>query len=344
MNFFWFLCGNSKIPSSRIHGLNIHEQLVNLKYSSILVHVPDYYCEDLLWPNYIRDSFIQLVNVNDVIIIQKLNGKKIHSFALDLKRKGARLIFIDCDLPIKLNMALISDHMIFPSKSLAIEYSQAGFDQFTVIPDAVEYFQKPHIKKNISKTMVWFGKSGSGKWDVIQHFKESIFPIIAPNWQLIIVSDHKDSDLIWNISSYQKIISQFDLAVIPLNGSKDESVKSANRCTQAMALGLPVVANVILSYEDVIKNFENGLVSDNLNEWKLFFLKCENVRYLNTIKERAYRDSLEFSITNVIEIWLKILVGADSLRMKKNVSIFLRIKVYFFLLYSKYSFIRKFLT
>lgn len=331
MNIYWLLCGGKLVPSARIHGINIHKELKKLNYSSFLAHVPSHYTEDLVWSDSIIRNFVKMLDNNDIVILQKLNGIKTVSLAFELNKKGCSLIFIDCDLPIKNSIAKLSNIIIVPSSKLAEEYLNQGFNDLCVIQDAIEIFKKPERIRNFSKSIVWFGKSGSGKWDVIQNFKNNILPILSNKWQLVTISDHFNSDFRWDINTYYKLVFQSDLAVIPISGTDKELVKSANRCTQAMALGVPVMANYLQSYKEVITNFENGLVSNDLNEWRLFLEMCENDEFLYNLKKRAYQDSLKFSIENVIKYWIEVLNLPKTGNSSGLKFIFLRIKMFLYL-------------
>ena len=307
MNIYWLLCGNKKNPSSRIHGINIHKRIVELGYNSILVHSPFFYSLDLIWNQYFISFFLKNIKGDDIIIFQKLRGPKTLYLIDQLKNRGAKVVFIDCDLPLKLEVAEKANLIICPSNILADHYKNAGCENVKVIYDAVEIYKEPQMSSFNSKKLIWFGKSGLGKWELIQKFKEEQLIKIAPNWSFSILSDHKDSDFIWNIKSFAQIISKCDISIIPVDDKDESLVKSANRCTQSMALGVPVLANCLSSYSEVIINYENGLISNNWNEWKDFLIKCEQSDFLYSLKKKAYQDSLKFSISNISKEWVALL-------------------------------------
>lgn len=307
MNIFWLLSGNSNNPSSRIHGINIHKKLKELGYNSFLIHVPFFYTTDLIWNDFFTVYFYNKTKVNDLIIIQKLSGINTIEFVKKIKNNGVKIAFIDCDLPLKIEIAKLSDLVICPSNILAEKYRSYEIANVSEIFDAVEVFKRPIKRNQFLKTLIWFGKSGLGKWDLINEFKKEKLPKITKDWKLFILSDHKDSDFFWDISTFHKIISSHDLSIIPVDKKESNLVKSANRCTQSMALGVPVISNYIESYSNIIQNNQNGFMSDNYNDWKNFFKKCENPDFLNLLKHRAYNDSLKYSIDNIIREWIKIL-------------------------------------
>ncbi|SHO65387.1 glycosyltransferase family 1 protein [Algoriphagus zhangzhouensis] len=316
MKIFWLLCGNQKVPSSRIHGINVHLQLVRLGYPSFLVHVPFFYTEDIIWNSLFVSFFIDSLVAGDIVIFQKLSGPKTLALVDGVKNVNAKTIFIDCDLPVKSSMAKCIDQIICPSQSLADYYINLGHKNVKIIFDAVEVFKKPVPLKFVSKKIIWFGKSGLGKWELISQIKNFVFPQIAPNWIVFTLSNHENSDYDWDVETFDQIISKHDLCIIPIDKSESNLVKSANRCTQSMALGVPVLTNFLESYSRIIVNFQNGLMSDDFNEWKDFLIKCEDPRFLNDLKMKAYEDSLNFSIEYIIKDWINLLGLCDKKKIK----------------------------
>lgn len=307
MNIFWLLCGNHKNPSSRIHGINLHKYLKTRGFSTFLVHLPNYYTQDIIWNYFFTPLLLKNIRSQDIVIIQKLEGPKTIQFLKGVKDKGAQIILIDCDLPLKLNIARFADCIICPSISLANLYRESGNLNVHVIHDAVEFYKKPVLKHSISKKLIWFGKSGQGKWEWISDFNCKVLPVIGSNWNLFRLSDHQDAEFKWDLVSFPEIISNHDLSIIPIDHKEENLVKSANRCTQSMALGVPVLANRLDSYSEIIVNNRNGFISDDWKDWKEFLIKCEDMTFLNSLKQQAYSDSLNFSIPKISDRWIDLL-------------------------------------
>src|SRR5688572_32952038 len=115
MSVFWFLCGNEKNPSSRIHGIRVHEKLNALGYASSLVHRPQRYLHDLYFHNGVLLFLSYCFSKSDTVIFQKVYGSRTQRFMKRLKSKGVRLVFIDCDLPIKPEAASLADVLVCTS-------------------------------------------------------------------------------------------------------------------------------------------------------------------------------------------------------------------------------------
>ena len=304
MRVFWFLCGNEATPSSRIHGIKVHDKLRSMGYCSQIVHKAPRYMEDLYYPAWIVGLFRFFISRNDVVVFQKVNGPRTVRLLKSLKSKGVRTVFIDCDLPLKKEMALLCDVTICPSGDLLDRYQDMGVSNVFCIPDAVESFLPPRPSTSEKKTIIWFGKSGQGKWEGLEWFRQEVFPSVTDKWGFVTVSDHSDSTFKWETSTAPGIINKADLVIIPVSQNDSDQVKSANRCTQSMALGVPVLCNYTRSYREVIVDNHNGMISNDKNGWVAFIKTMEDDRLLAITKANAFRTAEGFSMDNLIGQWI----------------------------------------
>lgn len=94
----------------------------------------------------------------------------------------------------------------------------------------------------------------------------------------------------WHPTNVYQMMRQADIGIIPINTEpKYEStntpapylVKSENRLTMKMSIGLPVIATPIPSYLPVIEQGENGFFARSETEWleTLELLRDPNTRY-----------------------------------------------------------------
>jgi len=307
MRVFWFLCGNEATPSSRIHGIKVHDKLLRMGYGSQIVHKAPRFMEDLYYPAWIVGLFRFFISRNDTVVFQKVNGARTVRLLRSLKSKGIRSVFIDCDLPLKKEMALLCDVTICPSVELFNRYQEVGVSNVYCIPDAVESFMPPTSSVGKKKTILWFGKSGQGKWEGLEWFRQEVFPKVMDKWKFVTVSDHKDSTVKWEASTAAEIVNKADLVIIPVSQNDSDQVKSANRCTQSMALGVPVLCNYTGSYREVIVDSHNGMISSDKNEWIAFIRRMEDDQLLATTKANAFRTAEGFSMDNLVGQWISSL-------------------------------------
>lgn len=93
----------------------------------------------------------------------------------------------------------------------------------------------------------------------------------------------------WGPSSVYNELLQADIGIIPVEvdprRDPDEfwKNKSENRLTLKMAMGLPVIATPIPSYEPVIEQGKNGFLAHDSSEW---------LRYLTLLRDPQLRQSI----------------------------------------------------
>jgi len=97
--------------------------------------------------------------------------------------------------------------------------------------------------------------------------------------------------LTWEPQKVYEIMKQADIGIIPIEATCDEQsvfpppwkVKSENRLTMKMCVGLPVIASPIPAYEPIIKQGENGFLAGTQKEW---------LEHLNALREPYLRHNV----------------------------------------------------
>lgn len=95
--------------------------------------------------------------------------------------------------------------------------------------------------------------------------------------------------LAWNAGGVYDAMEQADIGIIPIETDTDKGavegwkVKSENRLTLMMAMGLPVIATPIPAYEPVVRQGQNGFLARNKSEW---------LRYLSALRDPTLRRSI----------------------------------------------------
>lgn len=93
----------------------------------------------------------------------------------------------------------------------------------------------------------------------------------------------------WDTTGVYEAMQQADIGIIPIETDTAQGalaswqVKSENRLTLKMAMGLPVIATPIPAYEPVIRQGQNGFLAHNKAEW---------LSYLSALRDPALRRSV----------------------------------------------------
>lgn len=100
----------------------------------------------------------------------------------------------------------------------------------------------------------------------------------------------------WDINNVNNIMAASDIGIIPVDMAPDPlpkhnvsmwQVKSENRLTMKMGMGLPVIASPVPSYEKVIVQGENGYLANSREEWFTYFQELRDPQRRMAIGRRA---------------------------------------------------------
>lgn len=266
----WILCGDERVGSSRIHGINLHQHLEKNSIASYILSKPSTYSEILNIGNF-GIKAIAGCNLDFVVFQRVHNGDTIHLINT-LNAHGTITIFIMADIyeATAINAVKI---VITTSERLKEVLIERGHnpDKIYVIPDAIEtdfdLCKDYSINNNEKITLVWVG--AEGHWQTLENLKNILSENTAfKNFNLKTISNHPDADIEWNLSSVWREIIACDIGVIPVDLTRIESsVKSNNRATMFKALGLPVICSPLPAYISLIRHGYNGFIANSTEDW-----------------------------------------------------------------------------
>lgn len=283
----YFPTGTRNTPSSRLRVFKIADELSKLGHS---VCINDYRLHD-----------------KDVVVIQK--RLDCNTVMQQARERGIRVIFdVDDYIPnLPTNLADVTT-VDTPAK-LSL------YPDAVVIPDALDIddaspFKATHREKLDS--VVW-----TGSRENIYHLKNAAAACEKLGLDLTIVTDlgkaswaypYAVTGIQWTLDSVDAELVKHDLFIAPFmfqTGQwSDEWVKSKspNRILKAWALGLPVIATPIPSYEAL--NFLSPL--ETVDEWvrALKDYNSQNIREWNSAL--GCHIAQEYRAEKVVEQWLTV--------------------------------------
>jgi glycosyltransferase involved in cell wall biosynthesis len=132
--------------------------------------------------------------------------------------------------------------------------------------------------------------------------------------------------LSWDISTAYNAMAKADIGIIPVDTTASRlpgeqvsywQVKSENRLTMKMAVGLPVVASPVPSYQPVIQQGINGYLADDRAEWIHYLEQLRDPRLRQSIGLEArrsvlHRFSKEEQARKLLAVLHKVLLGDVS--------------------------------
>lgn len=106
----------------------------------------------------------------------------------------------------------------------------------------------------------------------------------------------------WDINTVYGLMAEADIGIIPVDMSPDPlpgqdasfwQVKSENRLTMKMAMGLPVIASPVPSYLEIIDQGKNGFLASSRNEWMQCLEELRDPERRRAISEQARNSVIE---------------------------------------------------
>lgn len=120
----------------------------------------------------------------------------------------------------------------------------------------------------------------------------------------------------WDADRVYDAIQQADIGIIPIETDATQGalerwqVKSENRLTLKMAMGLPVIATPIPAYEPVIQQGQNGFLAHTRAEWLSYLSALRDPALRRSIGQQARQTALaEYSMERQAEKLIAVLRG-----------------------------------
>ncbi len=226
--------------------------------------------------------------------------------------------------------AFSKSHLIVvPSRAMHDLVSPLCNLPILIIPDAVEVEVAPpsRLRGDSSRSLVWFGH-GSNLGYLLDWLSEFEFAATPNDLILRILVDPHSVDGLrksrivskspirvlvgtWSVGAMAEAARVSDLCVIPSDPTDPRKRGvSSNRLLTALALGLPVGADKIASYQD-FREYFTDLRSEAFND----LLRCPSLGHPAVLA--AQRELLpSFSMSAVGNQWLRFLAEAHALRAR----------------------------
>lgn len=320
---------DSPIPSTRIAVLNMFPFLRHANIEPVIVFQPLVPSET---PDVSSLGSAILAGGFDVVVFQKVHGPSVLSLINVLRNAGIKAIYCVCDLvEIRMAAAVdatvvVTEYLkgLYPlelQEKIHVvhdgiecpEYKKQGVTEsrgsrlhplkaVLVTSAALDclpaYFPLPEwlritIIGRYADRKDWLRRIHEARWNIMKKksIKEKYDCARFYTNRLI-------STEAWNARTVYQQMCSADIGIIPIDfNSADPAdtpwrVKSENRLTMKMAIGLPVIASPIPSYEPVIVQGKNGFLAKSSVEWKSYFEELRDPEFRRSVSEEARKSVL----------------------------------------------------
>ncbi len=294
---------SSPIPSTRISALNMFPYLEAAGYLPVVVFQPDTSMEE---PDLSGLSKKMAEQGIEIAYFQKVHGKSALKEMGQLSKLGIKAVYGVCDL-VKNDMAEAADATIVVTEYLKRLYDPSLHEKIHVVHDGIEnpgIFKPFHERKNGKLEAVLVTSSELHEIPIIGSppkfmdvtivgryptppslfggMKQAYWKIrskaaISEKISLAFKMMKRDFRTVnWDIATAYKVMAEADIGIIPVDMRHDPlpgleisywQVKSENRLTMKMAMGLPVIASPVPSYEEVVVQGKNGFLASGRQDW-----------------------------------------------------------------------------
>lgn len=314
----------SPMPSTRIAALNIFPLLSESNILPTIIFEPKVPTECPNVEGLEERVFLEDI---DVIVFQKVYGPSVEALAKLLSASGIKTIFSVCDVVeagmcfATDATVVVTDYLkyLYPKELHdkiyvvhdGIEqpeiYKKSVRDSIFSPPDRMRavivtsaslgrlpgYLQRPDW---LTITVVGRYSARRDRWQRFREARWNIFSQETLSHQLAAIGFYSNRGIVleqWNPFSVYDILIASDIGIIPVYSNESDSadaewrVKSENRLTMMMAIGLPVIAYPIPSYESVIVTGRNGFLAKSTREWSDYLWALRNPVLRKTIGDAA---------------------------------------------------------
>ena len=301
------LCSSASqpIPSTRIAVLNMLPYLREAGIDPVIVFDPKLPSET---PDLIGVGEHAIQAGCQLVVIQKVRGPRAVSLARQLAAAGVPTVYAVCDL-VDVPMVEATTFTVAVTEHLRSLYPPALQSRIHVVHDGIENpgvfksdwgtnhaFERQRLSAVlvtsaaldqlpvIGRPPAWLSirivgryERGARKWRQIR-WNWAERPLGARLAYLGFLLDPRIACVPWNRHGVYREMNQADIGVLPIDTSEaspDKAIapawrlKSENRLTMKMSMGLPVIATPIPSYEGVIEHGVNGFLARSPSDWAM---------------------------------------------------------------------------
>ena len=276
-----------------------------------LLRAPRKFARKLKRKHALRIAFEVLRKRIGIVVFQKVHRGAAPWLMRFLRLAGRRIIYVECDDRDDLAFARHVDVIVAPSEHLAAHLSQRSGVRSVHIPDPVEYWERQALDrawcpKQRYRT-AWVGNHKN--WHQVADLKRSLKSDGLDAFQLITISDHPEADVVWSLETIRADLLRCDLGIIPVTGDQPSSMKSHNRATLFMALGLPLIVSASSVYAGLVRDEETGFVYRDKDDLRRILQRLGSTDLVSRVRANAMLAAEAYSIDRIADRWRDLFVA-----------------------------------
>ena len=239
------------------------------------------------------------------VVFQKVHKGAAPALMRLLRLFGRRIIYVEADARSDVAFVKYVDAIVAPSRALAEDLGRRSGVPTYHIPDPVEHWDRsaldrPWLPKDRYRC-VWVG--GHKNWHQIERLKTDLRTARYNAFDIVTISDHRNADLPWKLDTVRKNLGGADLGIIPTSDDQAALMKSHNRATLFMALGIPLLVRASPVYANLVLDGETAFVFHNAEDLKAITKRLETSSLVEAIRSQAMRAAEDYHLDRVAGLW-----------------------------------------
>jgi glycosyltransferase involved in cell wall biosynthesis len=253
----WILSHDRATASSRLQGHLIHDWLRSHGHRSSLIAENFNRVASIYAPAFLKVAMRLRRSACSVVVFEGPEWP-MHQLARMWRLWGGRAVGVRCD-PLPGPFDETFDLTIVPTATLrdALHIARA-----VVIDDCVDVspglFKRDH-RQSPRLRVVWVGHHGYQSYITGLVARLQANPDIHAGFEFELISRGAFATRQWSEATIAADILAADIALIAIPSGSRYVSKSTNRLAMMMSLGMPIVATLIPSYQELARDGENGL-------------------------------------------------------------------------------------
>lgn len=239
------------------------------------------------------------------VIFQKVRKGAAPLLMALLRRLGRRVIYVEADQRKRLGFTHHADLLVAPSARLAAELQQRTGKPVTVIPDPIEYHEpqalgRPWLARPPFRTL-WIGSKNN--WHQVAGLKSLLNQNGLTDFALVTVSNHPDADVRWSLEAVRAELAKADLGIIPITPDAHSQMKSHNRATLFMALGIPLIVSRSPVYDELVVDGETGFTFDGAEDLAAVSARLADRSLVDRVRAAAMARAEDYALERLLPLW-----------------------------------------
>ena len=279
---------NEEDPSQRIRMLNLSEGIRLFEGSSY-------------WSDVVSIHHPFSMHGTPSFIVFNESSPEMHDYIRRMRESNFVRIVFDYNEFIHLIPGIgelvqesfkLADVITCCSTLLAKSVEDLGYAA-SVVYDAIEdVYEAPRDKSGRDRPVAMYVGMGGNSWLVTSYLRKAIE---NAGYDLCVVSEWNSADYKWSLDTWQSLMAQADVVLCPQRVI-NQPHKSANKVTQALAIGIPVVASKLHAYQEVIEDGVNGYLCDTPEEWESALIQIKRKKFVPSKLAYSVRDYYRLNV------------------------------------------------